>query len=173
VSDCPTCGAPLTDRIRAWAELQGTPPKANDWSPKLRGWPSSAIIQRVFGSWNAGITAAGFTPRAIGGRAGVKKWTRETVLQAAQRWERLYGRRPTCSDWGRGTEGRWPHLTAVYREWGGMLKLQEAVLRVRIKPGYLMTSAERSELHRRISEARKVQAKRVAKIEREQERVAA
>jgi DNA-binding XRE family transcriptional regulator len=62
----------------AWAEKFGDPPAAINWNPaglKQRGrehlleawasddWPSLATVQRLFGSWNAFMAAAGYTPR--------------------------------------------------------------------------------------------------------------
>jgi DNA-directed RNA polymerase subunit RPC12/RpoP len=68
--------------IQAWARLHGEPPCMTTWSitrarnigkPELTQvklvpykageWPSPQAVIRAFGSWNAGIEAAGFTPR--------------------------------------------------------------------------------------------------------------
>lgn len=71
-------------RIREWAELHGEPPSVLDWSPydarrvndesratrfeRAAGyWPWFMSVVDRFGSWNAGIVAAGFEPRAVGG----------------------------------------------------------------------------------------------------------
>ena len=80
--------AAIADAIRWWAAEFGAPPAAPDWD----GWnsryrlhdpkradryerlhaegriPSAAHVADVFGSWNAAIAAAGFTPRPRGGR---------------------------------------------------------------------------------------------------------
>lgn len=73
--------------IRDWAEEYGEPPAVPDWLPSqaLRmndpgrarrfwdadgRWPHHTIVFRVFGSWNAGIRAAGYEPRAVGGGGG-------------------------------------------------------------------------------------------------------
>lgn len=68
--------------IRDWNDLYGEPPAVADWRPyhtehvlgdRARAerwrnangrWPSSNSVRAVFGSWAAGLTAAGFTPRA-------------------------------------------------------------------------------------------------------------
>jgi hypothetical protein len=70
----------IIDRIQAWAERFGDPPVALDWNraPSSRrrnpaaalrqdeaadeDWPAASGVQGVFGSWNAAIEAAGFTP---------------------------------------------------------------------------------------------------------------
>ena len=71
--------------IRAWARQYGEPPATPDWNPTRAArlhdegricrfregdWPHSESVVREFGSWNAGILAAGFEPRAPHGGAG-------------------------------------------------------------------------------------------------------
>jgi len=71
-------------KIREWADLHGEPPARTDWNPtaalamgdperaarfRAGDWPWFMVVVRMFGSWNAGITAAGFTPRAPHGDA--------------------------------------------------------------------------------------------------------
>lgn len=84
--------------MREWARLYGRQPSSRDWSPAQarRGgrpdvvaifeagdWPHSSSVSHLFGSWNAAIVAAGFTPRRSGGqddhqfsprRYGVADW---------------------------------------------------------------------------------------------------
>jgi hypothetical protein len=64
--------------IQMWAQKYGSPPTACDWrvSPARRAeafdrfqvgdWPCTKIVQIRFGSWSAGIRAAGFKPRSKG-----------------------------------------------------------------------------------------------------------
>jgi hypothetical protein len=68
----------IIESIRGWADRYGAPPAVTDWSPKMLRdpsrrnaaelrlsdgvWPNVSIIQRRFGSFNAAIEAAGFTP---------------------------------------------------------------------------------------------------------------
>lgn len=70
--------------IQLFAERYGAPPSATDWNPTMArkngrddwasrfysdgDYPQVSIVIREFGSWNAGIAAAGFTPRAPGMR---------------------------------------------------------------------------------------------------------
>jgi hypothetical protein len=42
-----------------------------------------------------------------------KKWTRETIIEAIQRWNREYGHPPVSTDWLRAGEW-WPSRTQVY-----------------------------------------------------------
>lgn len=75
----------IIESMREWHELFGAPPSSVDWnqpyarlrmadSPKYsqrvidrykgtgRPWPNTDSVQRIFGSWNKGLIAAGFTP---------------------------------------------------------------------------------------------------------------
>jgi hypothetical protein len=63
--------------IQGWAREHGSPPAATDWNSALarrRGrpprdiekYPPLSVVQDMFGSWSAGIEAAGFTPTPIG-----------------------------------------------------------------------------------------------------------
>jgi hypothetical protein len=77
---CPSCAA---DERRVWtaeaiiAAIQrfvrenGRLPGATEWSQtseRASYAPPSIFVQRRFGSWNAGVAAAGFTPRKVGQR---------------------------------------------------------------------------------------------------------
>lgn len=62
--------------IRQWHFEHGAFPAATDWNATLArrfgrpdrpvDFPSVETVQRVFGSWNAAIRAAGFEPRPVG-----------------------------------------------------------------------------------------------------------
>jgi hypothetical protein len=72
----------ILDAIRDYADRYGHPPAAQDWNPPLAitkyrddiaerfhedgCWPTATSVQYYFGSWNAAIHAAGFTPLAPG-----------------------------------------------------------------------------------------------------------
>jgi len=80
----------VAERIALWAEIHGKPPSAAQWNParartmssaaseKARkwldgitafeegDWPSQDTVERLFGSWNDGMVAAGFAPRPKG-----------------------------------------------------------------------------------------------------------
>jgi hypothetical protein len=68
--------------IQRWAAIYGEPPASPDWNvTKARymkdververfragSWPSAKAVIKSFGTWNAAIMAAGFTPRRSGG----------------------------------------------------------------------------------------------------------
>jgi hypothetical protein len=72
----------IIDAIQDYAEQYGRPPSATEWSPHAAirvyrddiaerfyedgCWPSTVIVQTRFGSWNAAIAAAGFSPLKTG-----------------------------------------------------------------------------------------------------------
>lgn len=74
----------ITAAIRDWVERYGEPPKAREWAvtggrvsdPERaavirerwndRAWPHTSEVQRRFGSWNAGLAAAGVPTRRPG-----------------------------------------------------------------------------------------------------------
>lgn len=83
--------APIVmERIAQWAETHGQPPSAAQWNPararimadkataKARtwldgiaafeegDWPSQDTVERLFGSWNGGLEAAGYAKRPRG-----------------------------------------------------------------------------------------------------------
>ena len=81
--------------IQRWVGLYGKPPTAMDWDlstarskavperlaeieERHRGhdWPYPENAQRLFGSWNAAIRAAGFEPVRPGQRRDPERWKR-------------------------------------------------------------------------------------------------
>lgn len=66
--------AAIVGAIQYWADRTGgIPPAATDWLLVTDGvYPAVGIVQREFGTWNAAIAAAGFSPRRKGtyGRDG-------------------------------------------------------------------------------------------------------
>lgn len=83
--------------MQEWNRRFGQPPAARDWNQSMartqgaldviaryeatgRPWPCSTGVQGAFGSWNAAMKAAGFTPRGYG-EHGHWIWTREAVLE--------------------------------------------------------------------------------------------
>lgn len=104
---CPPCGAifngqqlevwtaeVIIERIREWNDIWGEPPAMPDWNPnkaremgneararrfeKDRRWPWFTQVVAKFGTWNAGIIAAGFEPRVANGGGG-NQWRRRHV----------------------------------------------------------------------------------------------
>jgi Homing endonuclease associated repeat len=75
----------LIGKMQEWAGRYGEPPSSTDWTvtvQRRRGnqrglrrlqeseWPHAGTVVKAFGSWNAGIAAAGYRPRAPNGGSG-------------------------------------------------------------------------------------------------------
>lgn len=56
--------------MKEWAKRNGRPPTAPEWVQSGPDHPSVRSVQYQFGSWNAGIQAAGFEPMKPGQRRG-------------------------------------------------------------------------------------------------------
>jgi hypothetical protein len=65
--------------IDLWARRHMRAPTAEQWSRAGADHPSRQTVQRVFGSWNAAIAAAGYVPKRPG-----RPYKRRPALEAAQ-----------------------------------------------------------------------------------------
>lgn len=78
--------------IQEWADNNGgIPPSANDlFRARALGdetVPAVNTVINVFGSWNAGVIAAGFEPHAIGPVGGFTPLTAEQRAEIARRYD--------------------------------------------------------------------------------------
>ena len=55
------------DAMRPWHEAQGHQPSLEQWRRADRSHPSAATVRRLFGTWNAAVSEAGFEPRRASG----------------------------------------------------------------------------------------------------------
>lgn len=60
----------IVEALLLWAELYGRSPRSRDWitttmpePARSQAWPNANDVVRLFGSWNAGLLAAGFKPQ--------------------------------------------------------------------------------------------------------------
>lgn len=53
----------VTAAIFRWHFEHGELPRGDEWNSAQDGFPSRSVVIRLFGSWNAGIVAAGYEPR--------------------------------------------------------------------------------------------------------------
>src|SRR5271165_5420166 len=85
----------LVSAIQRYALENGTAPLHDDWSKGDRPpyAPTSSTVARRFGSWDAGLQAAGLTP--------TPEWTQGAVITAMQRWAAEHGEPPLFTDWSR------------------------------------------------------------------------
>ncbi len=122
----------LIAQLQAYGRKHGHPPNSQD---VLHGRgdisPNVTIVQREFGSWRAGLIAAGFDVPAVGhyerteytrslmakrSSAGVE-WTCERIVAAIQAWNEIHGRPPTCTEWRTATHLT-PTAAVVFRRFG-------------------------------------------------------
>lgn len=52
----------IIEAIQAWNVEHGRPPRAREWTTAGLNHPGNFQVRERFGSWNAGIAAAGFRP---------------------------------------------------------------------------------------------------------------
>jgi hypothetical protein len=96
--------------MRAWAQETGETPMTPEWLPtadqrtkwgsEYPRWPSNRTVVTHFGTWNAGLEAAGFGYRR-------RTWDRESVLDALRDVATELGRAPSRTDLA-GRPGEWP-----------------------------------------------------------------
>jgi len=96
--------------LRAYAEEFNKSPAKNDleWPPF--GYPSARTVRRHFGSFTAGLRAAGLESRE-------KRWSAEAIVEAMRKFERETDRWPRSSDWNVACED-WPSMATVYNRFG-------------------------------------------------------
>lgn len=87
----------IIQALVADAEERGEPPRAADWLRATDGHPHKDTVRSVFGSWRAGIEAAGLTYIYRGGRTD--PWTAEEVIDRIHEWAELYADPPGLQDW--------------------------------------------------------------------------
>jgi hypothetical protein len=98
--------------LRRDAARRGCAPVRGDWSKATRTRPNASTVATLFGSWNAGLRAAGLDPNAER-----DKWTKPTVLEALRRLERKLGRQPRSGDLQRAPVG-YPNTAVITRKFG-------------------------------------------------------
>jgi Homing endonuclease associated repeat len=97
--------------LRAYVEQFGKPPAKHEleWPPT--GYPSSRTVRRHFGSFTAGLRAAGLKPR------GSKRWSTTQIVEAMREFERETDYWPRSTDWKVACED-WPAAATVYKRFG-------------------------------------------------------
>lgn len=102
--------------LREWADREGRTPTVRDWRISSYRNPSWFTIRAVFGSWNAGIEAAGLRQNKPGMPS---LWTREEISNAMLDFVFTHGRWPCSADWRRACpHGRHPAWPTVIRLFG-------------------------------------------------------
>src|SRR5262249_47732551 len=100
-----------------WHRRHLCSPTLDEWRRAGPDHPSVTTVRQVYGSWNAGLRAAGFRPRRPGEArkaspsvrlvpsepVGAVRWSRESTLAALHRWADAHGRQPSLEQWRRAT----------------------------------------------------------------------
>jgi hypothetical protein len=152
----------IIDALQRWTALHGSPPTRADWEPSRARrmghewrvvrfhtgeWPTTRMVCRWFGTFNAAIEAAGFQPNRAPGRIRTHLSGPDAVLVAIREWVRRYGDIPTLADWDpvrarrlgqewrvvRYRLGDWPSLRTVAHHFGSLSKaIRQAGLQPRL-----------------------------------------
>jgi hypothetical protein len=125
----------IVDALRTAAARLDRTPTVYDLSPALaqrdgrtsliqsdRGhWPSTATIARRYGSFRAGLRAAGLEPID---RGGVRRWSREAILAGLRSDTARRGRPPRAREWQRSGADHPSASTAVraFGAWSAALR---------------------------------------------------
>lgn len=96
--------------LRAFAAEFGKSPAKQELEYPPTGYPSSRTVRRHFGSFTAGLKAAGLQPRE-------KRWSEEAIIEAMREFERETDFWPRSSDWTVACED-WPSASTVYLRFG-------------------------------------------------------
>ena len=98
--------------LRAYAGEFGKSPAKQEleWPPT--GYPSSRTVRRHFGSFTAGLKAAGLEPRGK-----QRRWSEEAILEAMRAFQRETDCWPKSEDWKVACED-WPSNGTVYNHFG-------------------------------------------------------
>lgn len=100
----------VLDAIRAWAAEHGRPPTKTEWECPPRGYPSSPTVRRRFGTFRAGLQAAGYeSPKP--------SWSRATLIDAIHHFEDKHCRPPQRVDWRKAPPGE-PNAVTVLKHFG-------------------------------------------------------
>ena len=93
--------------LRAYALEFGRPPARVDLEPPPVGYPEVGTIERRFGSFSAGMRAAGMEPRRK------HRWSQEAIIEAMREFKRKNNHWPKSTDWMVGGE-YWPSTRTLY-----------------------------------------------------------
>jgi hypothetical protein len=104
--------AAIIRALQAWAAEHGRAPHHRKWQTSGLEHPPTGTVTNVFGSWSAGLRAAGLEPAVHGA------WSEQEVLDGLRAFAREHGRPPSSGDL-RDTRGTpYPPASAVIRTLG-------------------------------------------------------
>jgi hypothetical protein len=97
--------------LRAYALEFGRPPARVDLEPPPIGYPTVKAIERRFGSFSAGMRAAGMEPRRK------QNWSQDATIEAMHKFKRKNNRWPKSTDWIAAGKD-WPSRGTVHNKFG-------------------------------------------------------
>jgi len=97
--------------LHRFAEREGRAPIEGDWQTNGADHPHAGTVKDHFGSWRAGLAAAGLT-------CDREEWDRERILEAIHRFARRHGRAPSSEEWCLKGPERNPTAAVVRRHFG-------------------------------------------------------
>lgn len=140
---CPCCGRTppiwtpqaIIEAFQRWTRHHGRVPSSHSWRKAKLGHPSTDQVAEVFGSFDAGRSAAGLT--YVRSNDASARWDRQSIVTAILRWRFQNGRLPRAHEWQGGQSSEWPSTATVRRyfgSWNGAI----------VAAGYEPTHARRS-----------------------------
>jgi hypothetical protein len=94
----------LIAALRQEAGRLGRPPAQREWATASPHRPNASSVVHAFGSWTAGLRAAGLEPLPR------RRWSDADIVAALRAWTARRGRPPLFSNWRRAAED---HPTAA------------------------------------------------------------
>jgi hypothetical protein len=83
----------LIAALRREANRLGRPPTQREWATASPHRPNASSVVRAFGSWAAGLRAAGLEPPPM------RRWSDGEIVEALRAWTARHGTPPLSSDW--------------------------------------------------------------------------
>ena len=83
----------LIAALRREADRLGRPPTQREWATGSPHRPNASSVARTFGSWAAGLRAAGLEPPPA------RRWNDGEIVEALREWAARHDRPPLSSDW--------------------------------------------------------------------------
>lgn len=99
--------------IRDWTEKHGKPPSYHAWDRSGPDWPTASTVRHMFGSWRAGLAAAGVPTRNYR-RTVPRKYSDEAILESIR--EAFAAGECTSRPFMAGT--RRPYLAVIISRFG-------------------------------------------------------
>jgi hypothetical protein len=101
----------LITALRREADRLGRPPTQREWATGSQHRPNASTVARAFGSWAAGLRAAGLEPPPAG------RWNDGEIVEALREWAARHHRPPLSSDWRHATPDH-PSAALARRRFG-------------------------------------------------------